>query len=77
MTHLERSRHQLFPFHLVQPSPWPITISFSLLSAMLSLGLTMHGYISGTGLFLTSVVLLLYNMTLWFRDIIAEGIKKS
>lgn len=77
MTHLERSRHQLFPFHLVQPSPWPIAVSFALLSLAISLGLTMHGYISGTGVFFSSLILVLYSMTLWFRDIIAEGTKKS
>uniref|UniRef100_S5TFG1 Cytochrome c oxidase subunit 3 n=1 Tax=[Candida] norvegica TaxID=49330 RepID=S5TFG1_9ASCO len=73
MTHLERSRHQLFPFHLVSPSPWPIAVSFALMALALSLGLTMHGYISGNNVLFSSIILVLYSMTMWFRDIIAEG----
>jgi len=73
MTHLERSRHQLFPFHLVTPSPWPIAVSFALMALALSLGLTMHGYISGNSVLFSSLFLVLYSMTMWFRDIIAEG----
>lgn len=73
MTRLERSRYQIYPYHLVDPSPWPITISFSLLSLALSLGLTIHGYINNNIILYLSIILVLYNLALWLRDIIIEG----
>ena len=73
MTYLERSRHQQFPFHLVAPSPWPIMVSFALLSLALSLALTMHGYIGNMNVVYLSLVSLLGSSVLWFRDIIAEA----
>lgn len=73
MTFLERSKHQIHPFHMVAPSPWPLAVSFSLGSAMLTLALTMHGYVGNLYWFGLSVVCLLWSMTLWFRDIIAEA----
>lgn len=73
MTHLERSRHQQFPFHLVSPSPWPILVSFSLLSLTLSLALTMHGYIGSMHLVYLALIVVGSSITLWFRDIISEA----
>lgn len=73
MSYAERSRYQAFSFHLVAPSPWPIAVSFALLSLALSLGLTMHGYIGNLNVFYLSLFTLLFSMFLWFRDIIAEG----
>lgn len=73
MTHLERSRHQQFPFHMVAPSPWPIMVSLSLLSLTLSLALTMHGYIGTINLVYLALFVLLISSLLWFRDIISEA----
>lgn len=73
MTKAIRNQFQLFPFHLVQPSPWPIFVSFSLMSLALTLAFTMHGYIGSLYPLLLSVIVVLGSMTLWFRDIIAEG----
>lgn len=73
MTKNIRSNFQLFPFHLVAPSPWPIVVSFALLSLALSLAFTMHGYIGNLYVLLLSIVVLLGSMALWFRDIIAEA----
>lgn len=64
---------QLHPFHLVGPSPWPIFTSFSLLNVALTLGLTSHGYITNINLLFLTFFTLLYSMTLWFKDIIAES----
>lgn len=73
MTNKVRGHIQLHPFHLVGPSPWPILVSFSLLSLALSLGLTSHGYIGNLYVLFLSTLTLLYGMTLWFKDIIAES----
>ena len=70
-TNINRSLFQNFPFHLVTISPWPILVSFSLLSLTLGAVLSMHGYGSFTFLLgLTSTGL---GMLLWFRDIILEA----
>lgn len=73
MTNKVRGHIQLHPFHLVGPSPWPIFVSFSLMNLALSLGLTSHGYIGNLYVLLLSFITILYGMTLWFKDIIAES----
>jgi len=65
--------YQRHPFHLVDPSPWPIATSFALLMLTLSAALTMHGYIKGLSTILFAVILVVTTMTLWFRDVITEG----
>nr|YP_009484488.1 cytochrome c oxidase subunit 3 [Saccharomycodes ludwigii]APD14970.1 cytochrome c oxidase subunit 3 [Saccharomycodes ludwigii]APD14982.1 cytochrome c oxidase subunit 3 [Saccharomycodes ludwigii]APD14993.1 cytochrome c oxidase subunit 3 [Saccharomycodes ludwigii]APD15004.1 cytochrome c oxidase subunit 3 [Saccharomycodes ludwigii]APD15016.1 cytochrome c oxidase subunit 3 [Saccharomycodes ludwigii] len=72
-TNKQRGMFQVFPFHLVEPSPWPIVVSFTLLSLVLSLAMTMHGYMNNMTMVTVSLITLLSSMTLWFRDIIAEG----
>lgn len=71
LININRNLFQNFPFHLVTISPWPILVSFSLLSLTLGAVLSMHGYGSFTFLLgLTSTGL---GMLLWFRDIILEA----
>ena len=41
------NQYQHFPFHLVDPSPWPILLSFSLLNMAIGAVLYMHGYYNG------------------------------
>lgn len=62
----------LNPFHLVEPSPWPLSSAIALL--MLTLGSVgnWHGYIS-SNLSLLGLILLLITMTLWWRDTIRES----
>lgn len=64
---------QHFPFHLVDPSPWPIYLSFSLLSMAIGAVLYMHGFNNGGTLLLIGFLITLLGMTLWFRDVITEG----
>lgn len=61
------------PFHLVTSSPWPIVVSFATLSAMLTLALTMHGYIADLSLFWVELIVLATSITLWVRDVITEA----
>lgn len=68
-----RNNFQQVPFHLVTPSPWPLAVSFSLMSAMLTLALTMHNYIGSLNLFYFEVLVLTATITLWLRDVVAEG----
>jgi len=70
---LQRNQYQFFPYHLVTPSPWPILLSFSLLSMAIGAVMYMHGYINGGNLLTTGFILTTYGMGLWFRDVITEG----
>jgi len=65
--------YQGHPFHLVSPSPWPILTTISLLSLTTSAALSMHMFSNISTIFFTSLFLVAYSMTLWFRDVITEG----
>jgi len=67
------NKFQLFPFHLVDPSPWPILLSFSLLNMAIGAVLYMHGFYNGGALLTLGFLLTCFGMTLWFRDVITEG----
>jgi cytochrome c oxidase subunit 3 len=68
-----RSGFQAHPYHLVNPSPWPIFSSFSLFNMASSGVLKMHAFLNGVMIFWLSTTSLASGMALWFRDIIAEG----
>jgi len=64
---------QFHPFHLVDPSPWPIITAWSAFFTTFNLVLYMHGYetcFSHTKFFLE---ILIISMGFWWRDIIREG----
>jgi len=64
---------QANPYHLVEPSPWPLAASFALLTTTVSGVMSFHGYANG-GLFLTlGGVATVATMFLWWRDVVAEG----
>lgn len=63
------------PFHLVNPSPWPLLASLSLFCLTLGGAMTMHKVTGGAPLALTGFLLVLYTMFVWWRDIIREGIR--
>nr|YP_008474806.1 cytochrome c oxidase subunit 3 [Ogataea polymorpha]AGS44035.1 cytochrome c oxidase subunit 3 [Ogataea polymorpha] len=73
MTIKNRQNFQLFPFHLVSFSPWPLLISLSLMSLALTLGLTMHNYIGNVYWLILSLIIVLSTIFLWTRDIVIEG----
>jgi len=68
-----RSKFQFFPFHLVEPSPWPILVSFSLLTMTIGAVMYLHGFVNGGLLLNLGFVLTASGMALWFRDVITEG----
>lgn len=65
-----KTRHS---FHLVDPSPWPLTASLGAL--MLTTGgvLYMHRFYGGGHLLLVGLFIILYVMYTWWRDIIREA----
>jgi Cytochrome c oxidase subunit III/LAGLIDADG endonuclease len=73
MHNIERQKLQAFPFHLVDPSPWPILTSFSLLTMAIGAVLYFHGFNNGGYMLLLGFCLTASGMTLWFKDVIYEG----
>jgi len=61
------------PFHIVDQSPWPLTLSAVLLCLTMSAVLTFHNYPMGNILLVLSFILLNWGMALWFKDIITEA----
>ena len=68
-----RKHFQLFPFHLVDQSPWPILTSFSLFLMAISAVMCFHGFENGGKLLLLGFILTASVMTLWFKDVVTEG----
>ena len=64
---------QFNPYHLVPQSPWPLLVSFSLLSLTQSAVMYMHGYANGGILLALGFTATALGMILWFRDIIKEA----
>jgi cytochrome c oxidase subunit 3 len=60
-------KFQHFPFHLVDPSPWPILLSFSLLNLTVGAVAYMHGFSYGGYILTLGFILTTYGMILWFR----------
>ena len=62
------------PYHLVDPSPWPVMTSFSMLTLALGLVLYFHKYAAGGTLLCVALATLTYTATLWWRDVMREGV---
>ncbi len=73
MSNAIRSNFQDHPFHLVSPSPWPLYTSISLLNLTSIAALSMHNFNNSHYLLYLALILLVSNMSFWFRDIISEG----
>nr|YP_009114088.1 cytochrome c oxidase subunit 3 [Palmaria palmata]AHB62151.1 cytochrome c oxidase subunit 3 [Palmaria palmata] len=64
---------QRHPFHLVDPSPWPFVASLTAFGCAVGLVMYMHAYIGGSSLLLTSFIILLCVMFVWWRDVVRES----
>ncbi len=73
MQTINRNQYQAFPYHLVDPSPWPFLVSFSLLNLTIGGVMSMQGYAYGSFIFFLGLIVTLFSMLLWFQDIIIEG----
>lgn len=68
-----RSGFKDHPFHLVDPSPWPLFTCLSLLGLTSNATLSMHNFSNSHYLVYLSLFVLVASMSFWFRDIITEG----
>lgn len=67
---MQTQRH---PFHIVDPSPWPLYTAFSFLGVTTSIVLYFHAFIGGGYLLILSLIIAITCMFSWFRDIAREG----
>lgn len=67
------STHQKHPYHLVDPSPWPLIGAFSALSMFAGLVLLLHGHAIGKILLPSGLFMVLVTMYVWWNDVIKEG----
>nr|AEA11199.1 cytochrome oxidase subunit 3 [Selaginella moellendorffii]AEA29867.1 cytochrome c oxidase subunit 3 [Selaginella moellendorffii] len=61
------------PYHLVDPSPWPITLSFASVPTTVGGVLAFHSIRAGGLLLGSGLGMLLYTLFLWWRDVIRES----
>ncbi|MGE3713012.1 MAG: cytochrome c oxidase subunit 3 [Alphaproteobacteria bacterium] len=65
--------HQDHPYHLVDPSPWPIVSSLALFMLTFGGAMYMHEKPGGGIVALVGFFLLLYCMYSWWRDVVKEA----
>jgi len=70
---MKKLNKQIHGFHLVDPSPWPLMAAFSALMVTFGGVLYMHGYFGGSFLWRYGLLMILFCMFVWWRDIIREG----
>nr|YP_007890657.1 cytochrome c oxidase subunit III [Jakoba bahamiensis]AGH24151.1 cytochrome c oxidase subunit 3 [Jakoba bahamiensis] len=61
------------PFHIVDPSPWPLLGALSAFCMTTGGVLYMHSYAGGGYVFLLGLTMFLYTLAVWSRDIVRES----
>lgn len=64
------------PYHLVDPSPWPILTSAALFVLAIGIVMFLHEYRMGELVLAGGILALLYATYSWWADVISEGKKK-
>nr|YP_010881178.1 cytochrome c oxidase subunit 3 [Pellia epiphylla]WIA66721.1 cytochrome c oxidase subunit 3 [Pellia epiphylla var. borealis]WIA66680.1 cytochrome c oxidase subunit 3 [Pellia epiphylla]WIA66762.1 cytochrome c oxidase subunit 3 [Pellia epiphylla var. borealis]WIA66803.1 cytochrome c oxidase subunit 3 [Pellia epiphylla]WIA66844.1 cytochrome c oxidase subunit 3 [Pellia epiphylla] len=64
---------QKHPFHLVDPSPWPLLGSLGALASTIGGVMYMHSFTGGGTLLCLGLGMILYTMFVWWRDVIRES----
>ena len=64
---------QKHPFHLVDPSPWPLVAAIGGFTLTSGLVMYMHSYAGGGSMLSLGFFIILFVMYTWWRDIIREG----
>lgn len=67
---IESQRHS---YHLVDPSPWPISGSLGALATTVGGVMYMHSFQGGATLLSLGLIFLLYTMFVWWRDVLRES----
>jgi len=61
------------PFHLVPQSPWPFVTSISVLTVTIGAVMYMHSYQMGGFTLGFGLILLIFMMGMWWRDVVREA----
>jgi cytochrome c oxidase subunit 3 len=61
------------PFHLVDPSPWPLIASIGCFYFTFGLVMFFHGYVGSFTLTFSGFFLIIFVMYTWWRDIVREA----
>ncbi len=67
------SGKQTHPYHLVNPSPWPLVTAFSMLTLVIGAALALHKLSVGPLVLLAGIVATASCCFFWWRDVIREG----
>jgi cytochrome c oxidase subunit 3 len=70
---MPRYQFQSFPFHLVEPSPWPLLTANRVMSIMIGAVLYFHGIQYGLTILMLGLRATVFAFILWFRDVTTEG----
>lgn len=65
--------YQVHPYHLVEPSPWPLGASIACLALTIGGVMAMHNYNLGDFVLPSGLILVILTMIYWWRDVIREG----
>lgn len=68
-----KKNNQIHSYHLVDPSPWPILAAIGALSATSGAAMWFHYYSSGAWFLIAGLILIVFVMAAWWRDIIREN----
>ena len=68
-----KNKFQSHSYHLVDQSPWPFLMSWSLFFSAIGAVLSMHGFINGGLLLSLGLILTLAIMYFWLGDVNTEG----
>jgi cytochrome c oxidase subunit III len=72
MVFLAMSVEQKHPYHLVNPSPWPLVGAFS--GGLLAIGAVLYMHNHGAWLLLAGALAVLAVMLGWWRDVVKESV---
>lgn len=70
---VHRNLFEQHPYHLVNPSPWPLYTSISLGSCALSFLLYFNYYNNSYVYIIISLIIFSFFLTRWFTDIVIES----
>ena len=61
------------PFHLVDPSPWPLFSSLAAFVSTVGGVMYMHAYTGGGLMLFFGISMIIYGMFVWWRDVVREA----
>jgi len=70
---INNKRNQKHPFHIVDPSPWPLIAALGTFIMLIGFTMYLHFYKNSFFTFLLGFFILVSTMGIWWRDVIREA----